>query len=163
MGTAVTDLVRYVERSTGKEHQRKRPTIENLPDTVVQFCPSFARIDMLIFAPDNLTQIGLGEKAHRRAGPIIEISGLGDEFLAGLLNKADVGPWPHHRIARLLGRKPLKRIVEGERVHKDGPRYVCGIGWQAAMVFCVNFLRQCTGIGRSGNVVGNRRYISVLS
>ena len=119
---------------------------------------------MPFLAPDDLTQIGLGEKAHRRAGPVVEVGGLGDELLARFLDEGDVHRGTKERITQSLGREPLERIVEGQRVQKDGAGRVDYVGRQAAVMLGVDLLGQgllCRPFG--GDIVSDRRHIGSLS
>ena len=102
-----------------------------------------ARVHVPLRAPDDLAQVGLGEKAHRRTRPIVEVGGFRDELPARFLDEAHVHGRPQHRVAELLRRQPLERIVEREGVHQDRPRDVPRIGRHPAVVHGVDLLREC--------------------
>ena len=115
-------------------------------------------------ALDELTQIGLGTKAHRRAGPVIEIGGVGDEPLARFLDEGDVHRGTKHRIAQLPGPESFERIVEGQRVQEDGAGNVDCVGRQADVILGVDFLGQgLLSDPAAGDIVGDRRHIGGLS
>ena len=64
---AVADVVRYVERSSGKHRGLEHLAAEDLANPVVQLHARFFRVDVLLLPPDDLRQIGLGKEAQRRA------------------------------------------------------------------------------------------------
>ena len=118
---------------------------------------------MAFLATNDLAQIGLSEKAHRRAGAVVQIGRLGDKLLARLLDKTDVRCGTQDRITQLLGRNPLERIIEGQGVNEDGAGNVDRIGRQAAVMAGVDLLCQCLFPNRSGgDIVGNSRHVSRL-
>ena len=135
-----------------------------MPDTVVKLGPGFPSVNVLFLAPDDLAQIGLGEKAHRCAGAVVEISGLGDELLARLFDEGDVRRGAKEGIPQLLGREALERIVEGQCVQEDGPGNVNRVGRQAAVILGIDLLGQGL-LSRlaGGDIVGDRRYIGGLT
>ena len=121
-------------------------------DTVVELGAGFSGVDVLLLSPNDLAQIRLREKTHRSAGPVVQIGGVGDEFLARLLDEADVQRGADGRVAQLLGWQALERFVEGKGVQEDGARNVGGIRRQAAVMLGVDFLcqRLCP---RAGDIV----------
>ena len=139
---AIANLVGDVERPAGETCRVEGLAAEDLPDTVVEFGPGFARVHVLFFAPDDLAQIGFGEKAHRRAGAVVEISGLGDELLTRLFDEGDVSRGAKEGIPQLLRREALERIVEGECVQEDGAGNVDRVGRQAAVILGIDLLGQ---------------------
>ena len=141
----VAHVVRHVEGAAGKPDHVERTAPENMPDAVVELGARIAGVDVLLLATDDLGQVGFNEKPHRGARPVVEIGRLGEELLTSLLNETDVGRRPEHRIAQLLRRHPLERLVEREGVHEDGARNVSGVGRQAAVVLGVEILRQRAG------------------
>ena len=111
---------------------------------------------------DDLGEVGLRKKPHRRTGPIVQIGRLEDELLPRLLDETEVGCRPDHRIAQVFRRQTLQRLVEGQRVDEDGARDVSGVGRQAAMVLRVEILRQRTGSSGPRDIVGDGRHIGRL-
>ena len=63
---------------------------ENILDQVIQLRPRLARIYVLLLPPNDLGQIRLDEEAHRHAGTIIKIGGLGQEALARVIDETHV-------------------------------------------------------------------------
>ena len=66
--TAVADFVGNVERPAGEIRRFEGLAAEYLADAVVELGAGFAGIDVALLAADDLMQIGLRQKAHRRAG-----------------------------------------------------------------------------------------------
>ena len=154
-------VVRHVEGAAGELDQVERVVPEDLPDAVVQRGAGFARVDVPLFAADDLREVRFRQEAHRRARPVVEIGRLGDELLPRLLDEAQLRRRTQHRPAQLLGRQPLKRFVERQGVHEDGAGHVGGVGRQAAVVLRVDLLRQGRRAG-TGHVVGDGRGVAGL-
>ena len=155
---SVPDLVRHVEGSPGEGRHLEHAAAEDLADAVVQMRPGLARVHVPLRAPDDLAQVGLGEKAHRGARPIVEIGGLRDELPARFLDEAHVHGRTQDRVAELLRRESLQRVVEREGVHQDRPRDVSRTGRHPAVVHRVDLLRERTLVLRPGrHVAGDRR------
>ena len=87
---AVRDLVGNVERPPGERRRLECLAAEYLADAVVELGAGFPGIDVVFLAADDLAQVRLRQKAHRRAGAIVEIGGFGDELPARRLDEADV-------------------------------------------------------------------------
>ena len=122
------------------------------------------RLDVLLLAPDHHAQVGLGQEPHRRRGPVVEVGRLGGEPLARLVDEAGVDRRPRGGVPQLLGRQSLQRVVEGQRVHEDGPRDVNRVGRQALMLPGVDLFGQRPVSRPSGrDVVGDGGHEGGLS
>ena len=118
---------------------------------------------MLLLASDYHAQIGFGQEAHRRYGPVVEVGRLRREPLAGFVDEARVDRRPGHGVPQLLGGQSLQRVVEGERVHEDRPRDVGCVGRQALMLLRVDLFGQCPLSRPSGgDIVGDGGHESGL-
>ena len=158
LGASVAHLVRHVEWAAGEMDGVEGGAVEDVLDAVVQFGAGVAGINIALLAANDLVEVRLRQKAHRGAGAVIQIGGLGNEPFAGLFNEAQVQGRPQHGIAQLLWRQALQRFVEGQGVHEDGAGGVCRVGRQAAVVLGVNVLREGTAFAMpGGDVIGDGR------
>lgn len=149
LGPAFARFVGHVVGAARKAHGLQGLAREDPADAVVQVGAHLFGVHVALLATDDLRQVGLCQEAHRRAGPVVQVSGLADELLARAFDEAEVRGGAEHRVAQVSGRQPLERVVVRQRVQEDCAGRVLGVGRQSPVMFGVDLLseRLLAGLG----------------
>ena len=158
VGPAIAHLVGHIVGAGGKRHQVQAAAAEGGADAVLELRPGLPRVHPCLGPADDLVQVGLGQKAQRGPGPVVQVGRVLDELLSRVVDEAHLQVRGQHGVAQLLGGGALQLLVEGEGVPQDGAGHEGGVGRQAGVVLGVELLGQgVAGLGGRGHVVADGR------
>ena len=162
VGASAAVVVGHVVRAGSEGDEIEVGTGEEIADEAVEAGARLVAVGVGFFAPDDLGEIGLGQKAQRRTRFVVEIRRVGREAFACVVNECDIRSRAQDGVAQFLGVESAQGLVERQGVHEGAAGDVRSILRKAPERPCVELLSQGRRGFDGGNLGLDGRHVDVL-